>query len=98
MPDLPVNGCRPSADLLLTAIAETAKAKGCSVMWSGGGADGAAGMAAMLAANGRACTQPLETALIDERIIAARTKGVMVAMAAAELGAEALFPGTAHAA
>lgn len=53
----PVNGCRPSADLLLASVAKTAGVKGTGVLLSGGGADGAAGLAALRGVQGQCLAQ-----------------------------------------
>jgi len=94
----PVNGNRPSADLLLTAVAKTAKAKARSVMLSGGGEDGVAGMAAVLASGGCAMAQAPETALINEAILAARGRGVTRLAPPQALGLDILLPDIANAA
>jgi two-component system, chemotaxis family, protein-glutamate methylesterase/glutaminase len=73
----PVNGARPSADLLLASLARTVGAKGIGLLLSGGGEDGAAGMAALRTAEGKCLLQSPETALIPEMIGAAIAKGIM---------------------
>lgn len=70
----PVNGIRPSADLLLGSIARTAGAQTRAVMLSGDGADGAAGMAALHAAGARCFVQTPETALVRQIIDAVLTR------------------------
>jgi two-component system chemotaxis response regulator CheB len=70
----PVNGHRPSGDLLFASVAKTAGAKATAVMLSGGGQDGAAGLGAINAIKGRALAQDPKTALVSERIDAARIK------------------------
>lgn len=81
----PVNGCRPSADVLFAALARTAAAKTHGVMLSGGGVDGAAGMGAIKGAGGAVLAQSPETALVAEAIEAARAKGVSTMAAAGDL-------------
>lgn len=88
----PVNGCRPSADVLFSGLARTAGASARGVMLSGGGTDGAAGLGAILSVGGRAAGQSPDTALVAEAIEAAQQKGVAtlcppVDLAAAALGA-----------
>lgn len=85
-----VNGCRPSADVLFGALARTGAAKAAGVILSGGGVDGAAGLAAMRAAGGLALVQSQETALVDQTIKAAVDKGVTASLAPGELAAAAL--------
>lgn len=70
----PVNGIRPSADLLLGSIARTAGAKTRAVMLSGDGSDGAAGMAALHATGARCFVQTPETALVRQIIDAVRSR------------------------
>lgn len=94
----PVNGCRPSADLLFASVAKTAGAKGRGVILSGGGQDGAAGLAAMIAGGGMAMGQSPDTALVDEAIQAARAKGLTVLLNPQALGAALLNGVVAHAA
>lgn len=88
----PVNGCRPSADVLFAALARTAAAKACGIMVSGGGVDGAAGIGAVKAAGGLTATQSAETALVAEAIDAARAKGIDTAANAGALAACVLAP------
>lgn len=71
----PVNGCRPSADVLFAGLARTAASKAYAVILSGGGIDGAAGMASIHASGGVVMVQSAETALIAEAIQAAQGKG-----------------------
>ncbi|WP_052129795.1 chemotaxis protein CheB [Sphingomonas sp. 35-24ZXX] len=73
----PVNGARPSADLLLASLAKTVGSKGIGLLLSGGGEDGAAGMAALRGAEGKCLLQSPETAIIPEMIGAAIAKGIM---------------------
>ncbi len=87
----PVNGARPSADLLLASLAKTVGAKGIGLLLSGGGEDGAAGMAALRGAEGKCLLQSPETAIIPEMIGAAVAKGIMNFVQPAVFGA-ALCP------
>ncbi|WP_017670600.1 chemotaxis protein CheB [Blastomonas sp. AAP53] len=73
----PVNGARPSADLLLASLAKTVGGKGIGLLLSGGGEDGAAGMAALRGVEGKCLLQSPETAIIPEMIGAAIAKGIM---------------------
>ncbi|MBX9795691.1 chemotaxis protein CheB [Sphingomonas sp.] len=70
----PVNGARPSPDMLFATLAKVAGLRAGGVMLSGGGADGAAGLAAIAAAGGRAIVQDPATALIAEGIEAVRAR------------------------
>ncbi|MGL4313787.1 MAG: chemotaxis protein CheB, partial [Sphingomonas sp.] len=72
----PVNGCRPSADVLFAALARTAGNKAHAVILSGGGVDGAAGIGSIDAVGGAVMVQSPQTALVAETIQAARSKGV----------------------
>lgn len=79
-----VNGCRPSADLLLASVAKTAGVLATGVLLSGGGADGAAGLATLRAAQGMCLAQDPETALVRERIDIATQKGAIASFSAPE--------------
>lgn len=70
----PVNGARPSADMLFATLARTAGTQASVAILSGAGQDGAAGMGAVAAAGGRAIVQANGTALIDEAIAAAQAR------------------------
>jgi len=85
----PVAGVRPSADLLFAAVAKTAAAKGIGVVLSGGGSDGAAGIAAIKAAGGICLAQDPATALVGDMIEAAMARGVSALAAPAQLAAQA---------
>jgi two-component system, chemotaxis family, protein-glutamate methylesterase/glutaminase len=73
----PVNGARPSADLLLASVAKTVGSKAVGIILSGGGQDGAAGMVAMRNAEGTCILQSPDTALVPEMVGAAVSKGIM---------------------
>jgi len=88
----PVNGARPSADLLMASLAKTVGAKGVGLLLSGGGEDGAAGMGALRAAEGTCLLQSPDTALIPEMIGAAIAKGIMNFVPPAEFGARLCPP------
>jgi len=94
----PLNGCRPSADLLFATLAKTAGAKAHCVVLSGGGNDGAAGIAAVAGAGGQVYGQSLETALVPEMITAACAKGLKQLAAPADLATFVLGVGLANAA
>ncbi|WP_066549455.1 MULTISPECIES: chemotaxis protein CheB [unclassified Sphingomonas] len=83
----PVNGCRPSADLLLGSIAKTAAGKCQAVILSGGGSDGRAGMAAVHGSGARCFGQSVETALVADAIIAASSACPLISVAPADLAA-----------
>jgi chemotaxis response regulator CheB len=59
-----VSGHRPSADLLLRSIAESAGEKGLGVLMTGMGRDGADGMAAIKRAGGRTIAQDQESSVV----------------------------------
>lgn len=86
----PVNGCRPSADVLFAGLARTAAAKACGVVLSGGGVDGAAGLGAISAAGGATAAQAVDTALVAEAIVAAQAKGVATLLPASGLATAVL--------
>ncbi len=73
----PVNGQRPSADLLFSTVAKTIGAKSDCVILSGGGQDGAGGMAMLRQAGARTFCQTADTALIHEMATAAIARGVV---------------------
>lgn len=75
----PVNGARPSADLLLTTLAKTARDKAVGVILSGSGTDGAAGLAAVRQLGGLTLCQDKESAMVFEASAAAIAKGAVEA-------------------
>jgi len=75
----PVNGMRPSADLLLTTVAKAARDKGVGVILSGAGTDGAAGMGAVKQMGGLTLCQDKESAMVFEASAAAIAKGAVSA-------------------
>jgi two-component system, chemotaxis family, protein-glutamate methylesterase/glutaminase len=75
----PVNGMRPSADLLLTTLAKAAKDKAVGVILSGMGNDGAAGLATVKQAGGLTLCQDKASALVFEASEAAIAKGAVQA-------------------
>lgn len=75
----PVNGMRPSADLLLTTVAKAAREKAIGVILSGAGTDGAAGMAAVKQLGGLTLCQDRESAMVFEASAAAIAKGAVEA-------------------
>lgn len=94
----PVNGCRPSADLLFAALAKTGGAQVRGVLLSGGGNDGAAGIAALGAAGGHVYGQSPETALVSEAVNAAQQRCTLTLAAPGELATRVLEGNMAHAA
>lgn len=72
----PVNGCRPSADLLFASVAKTAGMRAAAALLSAGGVDGAAGIAAIKGAGGVAIGQSPDTALVSEAVCAAQARGL----------------------
>lgn len=84
----PVNGVRPSADLLFASVAKTAAAKAIGVVLSGGGGDGAAGVAAIKAGGGTCMVQDPATALVPAMIEAAIARGVTAMAAPGQLAAQ----------
>ena len=70
----PINGARPSADLLFATIARNAGTQSAAALLSSAGNDGAAGLGAVSGAGGRAVVQDPNTALIAEAVSAARAQ------------------------
>lgn len=85
----PVNGVRPSADLLFGSVAKTAGAKSIGVILSGDGSDGSAGVGAIKAASGTCLAQDPATALVPTMAEAAIARGVSALAAPAQLAAQA---------
>jgi len=75
----PVNGMRPSADLLLTTVAKAARDKAVGVILSGVGTDGAAGMGAVRQLGGLTLCQDKDSAMVFEASAAAIAKGAVEA-------------------
>lgn len=75
----PVNGCRPSADLLLTTVAKAAKNKAVGVILSGSGTDGVAGMMAIRQLGGLTLCQHRDSAMVFETSEAALARGAIEA-------------------
>ncbi|GLT00395.1 chemotaxis response regulator protein-glutamate methylesterase [Sphingobium jiangsuense] len=75
----PVNGMRPSADLLLTTIAKAARDRAVGVILSGAGTDGAAGMLAVKQMGGLTLCQDKDSAMLFEASAAAIAKGAVEA-------------------
>ncbi|USI71717.1 chemotaxis protein CheB [Sphingomonas morindae] len=87
----PVNGHRPSADLLFGVMAKAAAARAVGVILSGGGADGAAGLAALRGTGAVTFCQDAGSSLIHEAAEAAVARGAVVhQLPAAALGAAIL--------
>lgn len=75
----PVNGVRPSADLLLTTVAKAARNKAVGVILSGAGIDGAAGLGAIRQLGGLTLCQDKDSAMLFEASAAAIAKGAVEA-------------------
>jgi len=73
----PVNGQRPSADLFFSTVTKTVGARANCVILSGGGQDGAAGMAMLRQVGAHTFCQTADTALIHEMAAAAVDRGVV---------------------
>ena len=71
----PVNGHRPSVDVLFDSVAHEFGAKAISVLMTGMGEDGAAGMRAIRAAGGFTIAQSLDTCVVDSMPRAAIERG-----------------------
>lgn len=82
-----VGGVRPSADLLFASIARTAGDMAIGVVLSGGGQDGAQGIAAIRNAGGTCLAQDPATALVADMIEAAVARGVSALASPAQLAA-----------
>lgn len=91
----PVNGVRPSADLLFGSVAKTAGARAVGVVLSGDGNDGAAGIAAIKGGGGVCLVQDPATALVRTMIDAAIARGVTAMAGPAQLAAQACPTGSA---
>ncbi len=85
----PVNGVRPSADLLFGSVAKTGAAKSIGVVLSGDGSDGAAGIAAIKAAGGTCLVQDPATALVPSMVQAAIARGITAMAAPGQLAIQA---------
>ncbi|MFA6122188.1 MAG: chemotaxis protein CheB [Sphingomonas sp.] len=85
----PVNGVRPSADLLFGSVAKTGGTKAIGVVLSGDGNDGAAGIAAIKSAGGICLVQDPATALVPCMAQAAIARGVTATAAPIQLAAYA---------
>ncbi|HEY9580482.1 MAG TPA: chemotaxis-specific protein-glutamate methyltransferase CheB [Rhizorhapis sp.] len=89
----PVQGFRPSADLLFATIAKTAGANGVGMILTGMGRDGAAGLKALRGAGGKTFAQDNATCMVYEAPAAAVAQGAVEqqlpldGLAAAALGA-----------
>ena len=87
----PVNGTRPSADLLLTTLAKAARDKAVGVILSGSGTDGAAGLGAVKQLGGLTLCQDRESAMVFEASAAAIAKGAVDAQLAIPEMAQAIL-------
>lgn len=77
LPAEPVNGRRPSIDLLFATIAKTARANAVGVMLTGSGKDGAAGLKALRVAGARTIGQDQGTSVVYEAPAAAKAIGAV---------------------
>jgi len=91
VPRDPVNGTRPSADLLLTTLAKAARDKAVGVILSGSGTDGAAGLGAVKQMGGLTLCQDRESAMVFEASAAAIAKGAVDAQLAIPEMAQAIL-------
>ncbi|HKX22059.1 MAG TPA: chemotaxis-specific protein-glutamate methyltransferase CheB [Rhizorhapis sp.] len=89
----PVQGFRPSADLLFATIAKTAGANGIGMILTGMGRDGANGLKALRGAGGKTFAQDKDSCMVYEAAAAAVAQGAVEqqlpldGLAAAALGA-----------
>ena len=74
----PVNGHRPSADVLFHSVAQEFGTKAISVLMTGMGDDGAAGMCAIQAAGGFTIAQSPDTCVVDSMPRAAIERGCVM--------------------
>ncbi|MCF8709871.1 chemotaxis-specific protein-glutamate methyltransferase CheB [Rhizorhapis sp. SPR117] len=93
----PVQGFRPSADLLFATIAKTAGANGVGMILTGMGRDGAAGLKALRGAGGKTFCQDKDSCMVHEAPAAAVAQGAVEqqlplnGLAAATLGVAGKF-------
>lgn len=73
----PVQGFRPSADLLFATIAKTAKADGVGMILTGMGRDGANGLKALRGAGGKTFAQDKDSCMVYEAPAAAVAQGAV---------------------
>jgi two-component system chemotaxis response regulator CheB len=73
----PVQGFRPSADLLFATIAKTAKGEGIGMILTGMGRDGANGLKALRAAGGKTFAQDKDSCMVHEAPAAAVAQGAV---------------------
>jgi two-component system, chemotaxis family, protein-glutamate methylesterase/glutaminase len=74
----PVNGHRPSADVLFESVATELHDKGVAILMTGMGEDGASGLGAVRAAGGLTIAQSLETCVVDSMPRSAIERGFAV--------------------
>jgi two-component system, chemotaxis family, protein-glutamate methylesterase/glutaminase len=73
----PVQGFRPSADLLFATIAKTAGTNGIGMILTGMGRDGAAGLKALRGAGGKTFAQDKDSSMVYEAPAAAVAQGAV---------------------
>lgn len=73
----PVQGFRPSADLLFATIAKTAGANGIGMILTGMGRDGANGLKALRGAGGKTFSQDKDSCMVYEAPAAAMAQGAV---------------------
>jgi two-component system, chemotaxis family, protein-glutamate methylesterase/glutaminase len=71
----PINGHRPSADVLFRSLAQEFRGNAAAVLMTGMGDDGAAGLGAVRLAGGYTIAQSLETCVVDSMPRAAIDRG-----------------------
>jgi two-component system chemotaxis response regulator CheB len=74
----PLNGHRPSADVLFQSVAQQLRGKAVGVLMTGMGDDGAAGLGAIRSAGGYTIAQSLETCVVDSMPRAAIERGFAI--------------------
>ena len=73
----PINGVRPSADLLFSSLAKVGGGKVIGALLSGAGNDGVAGLAALRQSGAMTVSQSPDDAMVSETIDAAIAKGAV---------------------
>jgi two-component system chemotaxis response regulator CheB len=77
LPADPVNGRRPSIDLLFATVAKTARSNAIGIMLTGMGKDGAAGLKALRVSGARTIGQDQATSVVYEAPAAAKAIGAV---------------------
>ncbi|MEH6759457.1 MAG: chemotaxis protein CheB, partial [Parasphingorhabdus sp.] len=73
----PINGARPSADLLFSSLAKVGGANVIGALLSGTGSDGVAGLNALRQSGGLTLCQAPDDAMVPETVEAAIAKGAV---------------------